>query len=94
MLKENIDVSDQLNNERENQLPVYLFHQGTNYKAYDFLGAHFAEQNGKAGVVFRTWAPRAESVSVVGDFNGWNACSNVMARLSEGGVYESFVENC
>ena len=93
MLKENIDVSDQLNNERENQLPVYLFHQGTNYKAYDFLGAHFAEQNGKAGVVFRTWAPRAESVSVVGDFNGWNACSNVMARISEGGVYETFVEN-
>ena len=86
-------MSDQLNNERENQLPVYLFHQGTNYKAYDFLGAHFAEQNGKAGVVFRTWAPRAESVSVVGDFNGWNACSNVMTRISEGGVYETFVEN-
>ena len=93
MLKEKIAVSNRLNNERENQLPVYLFHQGTNYKAYDFLGAHFAEQNGKAGVVFRTWAPKAESVSVVGDFNGWNDCRNVMKRISNGGVYETFVEN-
>ena len=46
-------------------LPLYLFHQGTNYKAYEYLGAHFAEKDGKKGVVFRTWAPRADSVSVV-----------------------------
>lgn len=47
-------------------LPVYLFHQGTNYNAYDFMGAHFGEKDGKKGVFFRTWAPNAKSVSVVG----------------------------
>ena len=74
------------------ELPIYLFHQGTNYKAYDFFGAHFAEKDGKKGVVFRTWAPRAESVSVVGDFNGWDKNHSVMNRLNNEGVYELFIE--
>ncbi len=73
-------------------LPLYLFHQGTNYRAYDFLGAHFEVVNGKKGVIFRTWAPNANSVSVVGDFNGWNQFANPMERISDGGVYQAFVE--
>ncbi len=77
--------------DREDNLPIYLFHQGTNYKAYDFFGAHFSVKNGKSGVVFRTWVPKAESVAVVGDFNGWNIDSHPMDRISEGGVYEIFI---
>ena len=74
-------------------LPLYLFHQGTNYNAYNYMGAHFARVNGKNGVVFRTWAPNAKKVSVVGDFNGWDAEKNPMARISDGGVFETFIEN-
>lgn len=40
----------------EENLPVYLFHQGTNYRAYEFLGAHFGRSKGRKGVFFRTWA--------------------------------------
>lgn len=76
---------------KEENLPVYLFHQGTYYRAYDFMGAHFDEVDGQKGVIFRTWAPKAENVSVVGDFNDWNAFSLPMKRISEGGIYEAFV---
>lgn len=70
-------------------LPLYLFHQGTNYRAYEYMGAHFTE-GGKT--VFRTWAPRALAVSVVGDFNKWNVNANPMQRISNGGVYEAVIE--
>ena len=79
------------NNADNSNLPLYLFHQGTNYRAFDYLGAHFGEKDGKKGAFFRTWAPRANSVSVVGDFNGWNVNADPMTRISDGGVYETFV---
>lgn len=75
----------------EENLPVYLFHQGTNYRAYEFLGAHFGRSKGRKGVFFRTWAPRAEAVSVVGDFNGWDPERNPMERISAEGIYETFI---
>ncbi|MBQ1889540.1 MAG: hypothetical protein II160_02410, partial [Selenomonas sp.] len=59
----------------------YLFHQGTNYHAYEMLGAHFVEENGKKGVRFAVWAPHAKSISVVGDFNAWDDRVNTMNRL-------------
>ena len=71
-------------------LPCYLFHQGTNYNAYDLLGAHFCLRNGKRGVVFRVWAPNAVSVSVVGDFNDWQVGKNPMQKISQG-IYETFI---
>ncbi len=77
-----------LNNQN---LPLYLFHQGTNYNAYDYLGAHFAQEDDKSGVIFRVWAPNAKSVSVVGDFNDWDKSKNVMTRISDNGVYELFI---
>ena len=64
--------------ENINNEPLYLFHQGTNYNSYDYLGAHFTKIRGKNAVVFRTWAPNATSVSVVGDFNSWDKNKNVM----------------
>ena len=73
-------------------LSLYLFHQGTNYNAYDFLGAHLCKEKGKSGVIFRVWAPNADSVSVVGDFNGWDVTLNVMNRISNEGVFELFIE--
>lgn len=76
----------------ENNLPIYLFHQGTNYRSYEFFGNHFGEKNGKKGVFFRVWAKNAKSVSVVGDFNGWNPKKNPMQRVSDGGVWETFIE--
>ena len=52
-----------------NNIPIFLFHEGTNYEAYKFLGAHPYEKNGAWGAVFRVWAPAARAVSVVGAFN-------------------------
>ena len=71
-------------------LPVYLFHQGTNYRAHDFLGCHFDSKSGVA--VFRTWAPGARDVYLTGDFNDWNAGVCSMKRISDGGVWEVTVE--
>ena len=81
------------NKEKKGDLPLYLFHQGTNYNAYEYLGAHLESRGGKNGVIFRVWAPRADKVSVVGDFNLWDYDACVMQKISDGGVYECFVEN-
>lgn len=75
----------------KNSLASFLFHQGTNYKTYDFLGAHFTRENGQDGVVFRVWAPNAASVSVIGDFNGWDKTKNVMSLIDNDGVWEEFI---
>ena len=64
-------------------LPLYLFHEGTNFRAYAFYGAHPAKRGRGAGYVFRVWAPHAKSVSVVGDFNGWDRTQNPMERLGD-----------
>ena len=65
----------------------YFFHQGTNYKAYEYLGAH-SQPDG--GFVFRVWAPNADRIFVVGDFADW-ALGVPMERCSEGGVWECTV---
>ena len=67
------------------ELAEFLFHQGTNYKAYEFLGAH----RSGGSVVFRVWAPSADSVSVVGDFNSWIPGASPMKKATEGGVWEA-----
>ena len=73
------------------ELPVYLFHEGTNYRAYDLLGAHEGVKEKEKGVWFRTWAPHAEAVSAVGDFNDWTPGANPMERISAQGLWEGFV---
>ena len=45
---------------KKDEVPIYLFHQGTNYKAYEFLGSHSSKRKGVSGAVFRVWAPHAE----------------------------------
>ena len=71
-------------------LPVYLFHQGTNYEAYRLLCPHVEMQNGTEGWVFRVWAPQAKSVSVVGDWCYWDRSKHPMHRISVG-LWEAFV---
>jgi len=71
-------------------LPVYLFHQGTNYRSYEFLGCRFNAETGMA--VFRMWAPAAKAVHLIGDFNEWNDVATPMKRISDGGVWEAQLE--
>lgn len=68
---------------------AYLFNRGDNYMSYNLLGAHpYKESDGNEGYVFRVWAPNALSVSVIGDFNDWNAISNQMNKLGGTGIWE------
>ncbi len=75
---------------KRNDLPVYLFHEGTNYKSYELLGTKPAKRQGQAGVLFRVWAPHAQSVSVVGDFNDWDKTAHPMSKISQG-IWEAFI---
>ncbi len=73
-------------------VPLYLFHRGENSHAYEFFGSHKESRGGKDGAVFRVWAPHAKSVSVVGDFNHWDRNRCFMNKISDGGIWEIFVE--
>ena len=64
---------------------LYLFGEGTHLRAYEKLGAHPGEVDGRRGVHFAVWAPNAERVSVVGDHNGWNPRSHPMQPRAEVG---------
>lgn len=75
-----------------NEYDLYLFHNGTNFRAYQMLGAHFITQDGKPGVRFAVWAKNAKSVSVVGDFNNWDTRVHKMSRLSDGETWSIFIE--
>ena len=72
--------------------PLRLFSDGDAVRAYDFLGAHFINLDGRNGVIFRVWAPNAVTVSIVGDFNNWNQQANYMYKIG-GGVWELFIDN-
>ena len=69
----------------------YLFGMGLHYDIYKKLGAHPCTKGGKKGTFFAVWAPNAQTVSVVGDFNGWNPDANPMEKLGEGGIYQLFI---
>ncbi|MGN0605228.1 MAG: 1,4-alpha-glucan branching protein GlgB [Oscillospiraceae bacterium] len=70
-------------------IPLYFFHQGTNYEAYKFFGANRDESGNYA---FRVWAPNAVSVSVVGDFNNWDRTVNPMTKIADE-VWEARIGN-
>jgi 1,4-alpha-glucan branching enzyme len=69
---------------------LHLHAEGTLYEAFYTLGAHLVQCDGVTGVRFAVWAPNAEVVSVVGDFNEWDTRRHPM-RLREGGVWEIFI---
>ena len=70
---------------------VYLFSQGKHTRIYDKLGAHLMRIGDADGVHFAVWAPNAERVSVVGDFNAWDGRLHPMRRLGPTGVWEIFI---
>lgn len=75
----------------ENDVPLYLFHEGSNSNAYEYFGSHRKNKN---TVVFRVWAPDAKNVSVTGDFNDWSETENPMKSLkNSGGVWEAEIKN-
>jgi len=73
-----------------NDFPLYLFYQGKNNEAYKFFGVHPVKRGRGYAHRFRVWAPRAVSVSVVGDFNNWDRTVNPMELISDG-VWETTV---
>jgi 1,4-alpha-glucan branching enzyme len=70
---------------------LYLFGEGTHWKSYERLGAHLRTIDGVTGVNFAVWAPNAESVAVVGDFNGWDRRRHAMRKHIPSGVWELFI---
>ena len=75
------------------EMDCYLFGQATHYDIYRKMGAHVMTVNGESGVGFDVWAPHADRVYVIGEFNGWNENSHEMHRVEPDtmGVYELFV---
>ncbi len=72
---------------KTDNLASFLFHEGTNYHAYEYMGAH----RQKDGYVFRVWAPHAKNVFLVGNFNAWGE-DTPMIRMTEGGIWETEVD--
>lgn len=70
--------------------PLAQFLAGQAVRAQEFLGSHPTVRGGQSGWLFRVWAPHAQAVAVMGDFNGWDDRANPMAAL-EGGVWELFL---
>ncbi len=70
---------------------LYLFGEGTYYRAWEKMGAHEMELDGVPGTRFAVWAPNAEYVAVVGDFNGWDEKANPLQCRGDSGVWEGFI---
>jgi 1,4-alpha-glucan branching enzyme len=69
----------------------FLIAEGTHRRLFDKLGAHLIEHEGASGVHFAVWAPNAQQVSVVGDFNDWDHRRHMMRRRMDIGVWEIFI---
>jgi 1,4-alpha-glucan branching enzyme len=70
---------------------IYLFNEGSHNKLYDRLGAHVLERGKASGTNFAVWAPNAATVSVVGDFNGWDNDANPLQLREKSGIWEGFI---
>ncbi len=81
----------QFNYSRLSDDDVYLFNQGTHYRLYQQLGAHLVEVDGQSGVYFAVWAPNADHVSVIGDFNGWRPGAHTLRPRGGSGIWEGFI---
>jgi 1,4-alpha-glucan branching enzyme len=70
---------------------LHLLGEGTHFDAFNKLGAHVSEHDGRRGVHFAVWAPNARQIGVAGDFNGWNGAAHPMRQLQQSGYWEAFV---
>ena len=82
-MTENVKVT-----EKGNDGAIFLFHQGTNFRAYEYMGCH---PLGKDRTVFRTWAPKADSIDLVSDFTGWDE-GIPFEKVSENGIWHAIVD--
>ena len=78
-------------NYKFSDLDQYLLGQGTHYEIYKKLGAHPMTVGKREGVYFAVWAPNAQEVHVIGEFNKWDISAHPMTKVGEIGVYETFV---
>ena len=74
------------------EFDLHLWSEGNHFRAYEKLGAHPGERDGKVGTSFAVWAPDAEEVSVIGDFNGWQAGRHVLWPAGTTGIWQGFLE--
>ncbi len=70
---------------------LHLFSEGTHYRAWETLGAHCINVGSTSGDHFGVWAPNAQRVSVIGDFNRWDGRAHPMRRLVPSGIWELFI---
>jgi 1,4-alpha-glucan branching enzyme len=73
------------------ELDMHLFAEGQHWELYKHFGAHVRDVGGIKGTTFHVWAPNAQRVSVVGDFNGWDGRVHPMRKLMNCGVWEIFI---
>ena len=69
----------------------HLFGAGTHYEIYEKMGGRLMTHEGARGAAFSVWAPNAKTISVIGDFNNWDARRSPMRRLGESGIWELFL---
>ena len=72
---------------------LYDFLNGQCIEAHNYFGAHFSEKNGKSFVTFRLYAPMADDVSVIGEWNGWDVTKDKMKKIDDAGVWEVVIPN-
>ena len=82
------NVQDSISLLTENDL--YLFNQGSHFRLYDKLGAHIVKPDENTGTYFAVWAPNANYVAVIGEFNGWDKGSHRLHPKGESGIWEGF----
>jgi len=71
---------------------IYLFKEGNHFHLYEKFGSHSMTVDGTEGTYFAVWAPNAERVTVIGNFNGWNARSHPLTVRGDGsGIWEGFI---
>src|SRR5690349_19247246 len=70
---------------------LYLFNEGTHVRVYEKLGAHVTTVDGKSGVAFAVWAPNADAVSVIGEFNKWDPEKTPLQPRASSGIWQGFV---
>ncbi len=70
---------------------LYLFNEGSHFRLYDKLGSHVMNRDGASGTYFAVWAPDANHVSVIGDFNGWEKGRHSLFAKGRSGIWEGFL---
>jgi 1,4-alpha-glucan branching enzyme len=73
------------------EFDIHLFGEGTHYRAWEKIGSHRVTVGDTTGVHFAVWAPNAQRVSVIGDFNGWDGRVHTMRKLVPSGIWETFI---